>query len=75
MLCRMVEQASFDAIVKRLTHDPAYRLAFIEHLSARTVDGEILDRLISYARDRQITMGHAIARKVLTDAGVSWEAL
>jgi hypothetical protein len=71
----MVEQASFDAVVKRLTQEPAYRLAFIEQLSARKVDGEILDRLIAYARGRQITMGHAIARKVLTDAGVSWEAL
>jgi archaellum component FlaD/FlaE len=75
MLCRMVEQASFDAIVKRLTQDAVYRLAFIEQLSARTVDGEILDRLIAYARGRQITMGHAMVRKVLTGAGVSWEAL
>jgi hypothetical protein len=75
MLYRMIEEESFDAIVKRLAGDPAYRLALTERLAARTVGTEILDRLIVYARGRQSTMGHAMARKVLTDAGVSWEAL
>ena len=34
-----------------------------------------LERLIAYARGRQSTLGQAMARKVLTDAGVSWESL
>jgi len=34
-----------------------------------------LKALIAYARSRQTTMGQAMARKVLTDAGISWEAL
>lgn len=71
----MIEEESFDAIVKRLAQDPVYRLALTERLAARTVDGRILDQLIIYARGRQSTMGQAMARKVLTDAGVSWEAL
>ena len=75
MLYRMIEEGPFDAIVKRLTQDPAYRLALTARLAARTVDREILDRLIIYARSRQSTLGQAMARKVLTDAGVSWEAL
>jgi hypothetical protein len=75
MLYRMIEAESFDAIVKRLAQDPAYRLVLTERLAARTVDREILDRLIIFARGRQSTMSHAMARKVLTDAGVSWEAL
>jgi pyrroline-5-carboxylate reductase len=75
MLYRMIEEESFDAVVKRLAQDPAYRLALTERLVARTVRTEILDRLIVYARGRQSTMGQAMARKVLTDAGVSWEAL
>jgi hypothetical protein len=74
MLYRMIEEESFDAVVKRLAQDPAYRLALTERLAARTVPTEILDRLIVYARGRQSTMGQAMARKVLTDAGVSWEA-
>jgi hypothetical protein len=74
MLYRMIEEELFDAIVKRLAQDPAYRLALTEMLAARTVRTEILDRLIVYARGRQSTMGQAMARKVLTDAGVSWEA-
>ena len=28
-----------------------------------------------YARDRQATASHAMARKILTDAGISWESL
>jgi hypothetical protein len=75
MLYPMSGKESFETIVKRLAHDPDYRLALTERLAARTVDGEILDRLIVYARGRQSTMGQAMARKVLTDAGVSWEAV
>ncbi len=58
-----------------LIDDPEYRTAFAARLEARTVDPAIVERLIAYARDRQATKGQAIARKVLTDAGVSWEAL
>jgi len=71
----MIEEEPFDAIVTRLAQDPAYRLALTERLAARTVDGRILGQLIFYARGRQSTMGQAMARRVLTDAGVSWEAL
>ena len=55
--------------------DPVYRLALTERLAARTIDDETLKALIAYARSRQTTMGQAMARKVLTDAGISWEAL
>ena len=59
----------------RCATDPAYRLALTERLAARSIDDETLKALIAYARSRQTTMGQAMARKVLTDAGVSWEAL
>jgi hypothetical protein len=74
MLYWVIEE-SFDAIVKRLAQDPAYRVALTERLTARTIDREILERLIVYARGRQSSIGQAMARKALTDAGVSWEAL
>jgi hypothetical protein len=62
-------------MVRALVTDPAYRLALTERLAARTVDHATLQALIAYARSRQTTLGQAMARKVLTDAGVSWEAL
>jgi hypothetical protein len=74
MLYWMIEE-SFEAIVKRLAQDPAYRAVLTGRLAARTIDREILDRLIVYARGRQSSMSQAMARKALTDAGVSWEAL
>jgi len=71
----MNDETPFAAIVRRLADDPAYRVALTGQLAARTVDEETVQQLIAYARSRQTTMGQAMARKVLTDAGVSWEAL
>ena len=69
------EALSFAEIVRALAEDLEFRQALTARLAARTVDADTLDRLIAYARSRQATMGQAMARKVLTDAGVSWEAL
>ena len=66
---------SFTEIVRALTEDPEYRQVLTARLAARAVDADAMERLIAYARGRQATMGQAMARKVLTDAGVSWEAL
>ena len=65
----------FSEIARALAEDPAFRRDLTARLQARTVDADIMDRLIAYARSRQATTGQAMARKVLTDAGVSWEAL
>jgi hypothetical protein len=70
----MPEEASFAEMVTGLADDPAYRDALTRRLQARTVDPVLVDQLVTYARSRQTTMGQAMARKVLTDAGVSWEA-
>jgi uncharacterized membrane protein (DUF4010 family) len=61
-------------VIRGLADDPAFRLELTKRLTERTIDEGILQQLIAYARSRQTTMGHAMARKVLTDAGVSWEA-
>jgi hypothetical protein len=66
---------SFSEIMRALVEDPEYRRAFTERMTARDVDQPTIERLIAYARDRQATKGQAMARKVLTDAGVSWESL
>jgi hypothetical protein len=70
----MPEEASFAEMVRGLAEDQAYRDGLTRRLQARSVDPVLLDRLVAYARSRQTTMGQAMARKVLTDAGVSWEA-
>jgi hypothetical protein len=70
----MSEEMSFAEMVRALAEDPAYRDALTQRLQARSVDAVLLDRLVAYARSRETTMGQAMARKVLTDAGVSWEA-
>jgi hypothetical protein len=70
----MPEEASFAEMVRGLAEDPAYRDALAQRLHARSVDPVLLDQLVAYARSRQTTMGQAMARKVLTEAGVSWEA-
>ena len=75
MLQPMTERMAFAEIVRALAEDPAYREALTARLQARTVDAGTMERLIAYARGRQTTMGQAMARKVLTDAGVSWESL
>ena len=62
-------------MIRAITSDPDYRAALTLRLQARSVDEDTMRQLIAYARSRQTTMGQAMARKVLTDAGVSWEAL
>lgn len=69
------EPTSFAEMIRALASDPAYRLALTASLASRTVDEALLNQLIAYARGRQTTLGQAMARRVLTDAGVSWEAL
>ena len=71
----MSEERSLAEVVRALTEDPEYRQALTERLQARSVDEGTMNQLITYARSRQTTMGQAMARKVLTDAGVSWESL
>jgi hypothetical protein len=71
----MSEHASFAALTRALERDPEYRQALTKQLAARSVNEETLRQLIAYARGRQATVGQAMARRVLTDAGVSWEAL
>jgi hypothetical protein len=71
----MPEDMSFSEMVRALTEDPASREALTRRLEARSVDPVMLDQLVVYARSRQTTLGQAMVRKVLTDAGVSWEAL
>jgi hypothetical protein len=66
---------TFEEIVADLARDAGFRAAFTARLEARAVDPAVIDHLIQYARDRQATMSHAMARRVLTDAGISWEAL
>lgn len=71
----MNEPATFADITRLLTTDPEYRQALTSRVAARSVDADLLRQLIAYARNRQATLGSAMARKVLTDAGVSWEAV
>ncbi len=66
---------TFADITRALVDDPEYREALTQQLAARTVDQDLLRQLIAYARSRQSTMGQALARRMLTDAGVSWEAV
>ena len=71
----MSDAASFAELTRALANDPEYRQALTKQLAARSVDEETVRQLITYARNRQTTPGHAMARRVLTDAGISWEAL
>ena len=71
----MSEQKSAAQIARALAEDPAYRASLTKLLTARTVDERTLQDLIAYARSRNTTMGLAMVRRVLTDAGVSWEAV
>jgi hypothetical protein len=70
-----VARMRIDDIARQLTTDPDYRQALAREIAERTVDHDILRQLIAFARNRQSTLEAAMARKVLTDAGVSWEAL
>ena len=71
----MTPPDSFTDMTRALAADPEYRKTLTAQLQARTVDPATMERLIAYARSRETTMGQAMARKVLTDAGVSWESL
>lgn len=71
----MTVPSSFPEIARALVEDPDYRQTLTKQLAARTVPEDILRQLIAYARGRQASMGQAMARRVLTEAGVSWEAL
>jgi hypothetical protein len=71
----MTVPSSFPEIARALVEDPDYRQTLTKQLAARTVPEDILRQLIAYARSRQASMGQAMARRVLTEAGVSWEAL
>jgi hypothetical protein len=71
----MTGSPSMAEIARALVEDPAYVASLTERIKARTEDRDVIDRLVAYARSRQVTRGQAIARRVLTDAGVSWESL
>ena len=71
----MGDERPFAEMARALAEDPVYRQALTARLAERRVDAQVLQRLIAYARGRQATMGQAMARQVLTDAGVSWEAV
>jgi hypothetical protein len=66
---------TFADMTRALADDAAFRETLTRQLAARSVDEDVLRQLIAYARSRQSTLGQAMARRVLTDAGVSWEAL
>ena len=70
-----VDERAIAAVTRALAEDPGYRAELTGRLRARSVDADVLDGLIAYARSRQSTMGQAMARRVLTEAGISWEAL
>jgi hypothetical protein len=61
--------------LKTLVRDPEFRAAFTAQLESRAVDAGFIERLVRFARERQATSEHAMARRVLTDAGISWESL
>jgi hypothetical protein len=71
----MPDPDAFRDVVRRLVEDPVYVRALTQQLETRTADGPLVERLIAYARSREVTAGHAMARKILTAAGVSWEAV
>ena len=71
----MAEREAFRDIIRSLLEDPNYVRALTAQLDARTADPQTVERLIAYARSREVTAGHAMARKVLTAAGISWEAV
>jgi hypothetical protein len=71
----MSDEQSPAQIARALAEDPLYRETLTKRLTARTVDERTLRELIAYARSRSATMGPAMVRRVLTEAGVSWEAV
>jgi hypothetical protein len=71
----MTGTVPFAETVRLLAEDPIYRETLTQQLAARAIDADLLRQLIAFARSRQTTMAQAMTRRVLTDAGVSWEAL
>jgi hypothetical protein len=71
----MSDGVSIREFARRLVEDVEYRRVVTEQIEARTADQDLVRRLVAYARERQATTGHAVARQVLTTAGVSWEAV
>lgn len=71
----MTEPDALSEVVRSLVENPSYVKVLTQQIEARTADPQLVERLIAYSRSREATAGHAMARKVLTDAGVSWEAL
>ena len=70
-----VDERSLAAIVRAIGEDPGYRADLLARLQARTVEAGVVEQLVGYARGRQSTPGQARARKLLTDAGISWVAV
>jgi hypothetical protein len=75
MLSIMGEHMTAAQIARALSEDPQYRRTLTQQLTARAIDEKTMRELLAYARNRQATMGQAMVRSVLTDAGVSWEAV
>jgi hypothetical protein len=61
-------------IVRLAMSSPEARRELTERISSRREDLQTIERLVTFARQRQTTSAHALVRRVLTDAGVSWEA-
>jgi hypothetical protein len=68
-------ETSFPDLVRSIVEKPDYRKTLTAQIEARTADQRLLDTLIAFARSREATLGHAMVRKLLTEAGVSWEAV
>ena len=71
----MPDVVSIRELARRLREDAEYRRVLTQQIEARTADQDLVRRLVAYARERQATAGHAVTRQILTEAGVSWEAL
>ena len=71
----MEKQGSFSEMIRSLIEDVSSAKALTRQIEARTADPQLVERLIAYARQREVSPGHALVRKMLTAAGVSWEAL
>jgi hypothetical protein len=71
----MALSPSLADVVRSLVESPDYRKALTEAIEARTADRQLVERLVAFAGSREVSAGHAVVRRVLTEAGVSWEAL
>jgi hypothetical protein len=63
------------SLVDRLRSEPDFARVLTDRIASRTEPAASIDRLVAYARSRQVSDGQARVRRILTDAGVSWEAL